>query len=170
MIFLYVVCLNQPFIAPRELHMHVLMHKSGVLTSIHQSKFRAVAWKPHFSCFILPIVHVHGLLFCCHAIVKVFSVAANHKPHVNNDLCARTSVKTNFKKGESQCLASAWHLKMLGSWIGSRNITQTTIRQLHCLYCFGETSSSIWSDDLPSSQATSTLATPNPPYWFPDWE
>jgi len=59
---------------------------------------------------------VNVLLFCCRAMVEVFSAAANQKPFVNNDLCTRKSVKTNFKKSESQRFASAWQHQMSGTF------------------------------------------------------
>jgi len=59
-----------------------------------------------FLASLLPSVRSTFLLFCCLAIVKVFSAAANQKPLVNEDLCIRKSVKPNFNVGESERLAS----------------------------------------------------------------
>ena len=39
----------------------------------------------------------HVGCFCCRAIVKAISAAANQKPFVNKDLCTRKSVKRTIR-------------------------------------------------------------------------
>jgi len=64
-------------------------------------------------------------MFLVLLIVETLS-AANQKPLVNKDLCARKSVKTNFEKGESQRLASAGQLEVSGSFSWESNSTRMT--------------------------------------------
>ena len=53
---------------------------------------------------------------------KAISAAANQKPFVNKDLCTRKSVKRTIKVVRAKRLASAWQLKMSGSF--SRELEQ----------------------------------------------
>ena len=66
-----------------------------------------------------------ALLFCCRAVVEVFSAAANQKPHVNKDLCTRKSVKRTSKRVRANTLLRLVNLKRHAvSACQLKNVTQ----------------------------------------------
>ena len=101
------------------------------------------------------------LLFCCYAVVEAFSAAGYQKPFVNKDLCTRKSVKPAFEKVKENALLRLCNLKYQAALVAG----QISAHRLSCLVFVGETS--VWGNQQfymqrrPSSQAASTLATPN---------
>ena len=72
------------------------------------------------SCALL--VHGPRWLFLLSRQSEAISAAANQNPFVNKDLCTRKSVKQTIKGVRAKRLASAWQLKMSGSF--SRELEQ----------------------------------------------
>ena len=70
----------------------------------------------------LSLVHGPRWLFLLSRHREAISTAANQKPFVNKDLCTRKSVKRTIKVVRAKRFASAWQLKMLGSF--SRELNQ----------------------------------------------
>ena len=66
------------------------------------------AWIPRFQGGELCIASARTTL--------AVSAAANQKPFVNKALCTRESVKRTIKEVRAKRLASAWQLKMSGSF------------------------------------------------------
>ena len=91
---------------------------------------------------------------------EAISATANPNPFVNKDWCTRKSVKRTIKVVRAKRLASAWQLKVSGSF--SRELNQYSYNdEAASLVAFGETSISACNDSH-SSQATATLGiTPN---------
>ena len=68
------------------------------------------------------LVHGPRWLFLLSRHREAISAAANQKPFVNKDLCTKKSVKRTIKVVRAKRLASAWQLKMSGSF--SRELEQ----------------------------------------------
>ena len=62
------------------------------------------------------LVHGPRWLFLLSRHREAISAAANQKPFVNKDLFTRKSVKRTIKVVRAKRLASAWQLKMSGSF------------------------------------------------------
>jgi len=109
------VCINLSF-ASRDF---VCPH----MTSIRIIRFCPSAWTPRFqsesSC--VSLVHGPGWLFLLSRHLKAFLLLLI-RTLVNKDLCTRKSVKRTIEVVRAKHLASAWQLKMSGSF--SRELEQ----------------------------------------------
>ena len=70
----------------------------------------------------MSLAHGPRWLFLLSRHRKAIFAAGNQKPFVNKDLCTRKSVKRIIKEVKARRLASAWELKMSGSF--SRELEQ----------------------------------------------
>jgi len=91
----------------------------------HGIRFCPSAWTTRFERVELCIASAWTTLTLAVSAVapsQSFSAAANQKPFVYNDLCTRKSLKRTIKVVRAKRLASAWQLKMSGSF--SRELEQ----------------------------------------------
>ena len=101
------------------------LHCDLAITSIPHCiiRFCPSAWTPRFQEVELCIASARTTLAVSAVAPSYsFSAAANQKPFVNKDLCTRKSVKRTIKVVRAKRFASAWQLKMLGSF--SRELNQ----------------------------------------------
>ena len=114
------VCINLSY-ASREF----VCARSTVFVHDLDSNFGFVHRRGHHafresSC--VSLAHGPHWLFLLWRHCEAISAAANQKPFVNKDLCTRKSVKRTVKVVRAKRLASAWQLKMSGSF--SRELDQ----------------------------------------------